>query len=77
MYKITRFQIYLILFAALFLQGGVLNYVKIFGAKPDLLVIAVIFFGLFLGPAAVQGDVTTSSTCMATPRAMRIGWTVR
>ena len=52
MYKISRFQIYLILCIALFLQGGVLNYAKIFGAKPDLLLIAVIFFGLFLGPAA-------------------------
>ena len=52
MYKIARTQIYLILIAALFLQGGPLNYVKIFGAKPDLLLILVVFFGLFLGPSA-------------------------
>ncbi|MDO8524909.1 MAG: rod shape-determining protein MreD [Candidatus Omnitrophota bacterium] len=52
MYKIARFQIYLILAAAIFLQGGLLNYVKILGAKPDLILICVIFFGLFLGPAA-------------------------
>ena len=52
MYKIARIQIYMILAAALFLQGGLLNYVKIFGAKPDLLLILVVFFGLFLGPAA-------------------------
>ena len=52
MYKIARIQIYLILIAALFLQGGILNYIKIFGAKPDLLLMLVIFFGLFLGPAA-------------------------
>jgi rod shape-determining protein MreD len=51
-YKIARFQIYLILISALFLQGSILNYVKVFGAKPDLLLIAVTFFGLFLGPAA-------------------------
>ncbi len=52
MYKIARLQIYLILLAALFLQGGLLNYIKIFGSKPDLLLICVIFFGLFLSPAA-------------------------
>ena len=52
MYKIARLQIYLILVVALFLQGGILNHLKILGAKPDLLAIAVIFFGLFLGPAA-------------------------
>ncbi len=40
---------YLIIFVALFLQMTVLNYVKIFGSKPDLALIAVIFFGLFLG----------------------------
>jgi rod shape-determining protein MreD len=51
-YKIARLQIYLILLAALFLQGGALNHIKIFGSKPDLLLICVVFFGLFLGPAA-------------------------
>ncbi|MDD5135988.1 MAG: rod shape-determining protein MreD [Candidatus Omnitrophica bacterium] len=52
MYKITRFQIYLVLLIALFLQGSVVNYVKIMGSGPDLLLMIVIFFGLFLGPAA-------------------------
>lgn len=52
MYKIARLQIYLILILALFLQGAVLNYFRIMGASPDLLLICVIFFGLFLGPAA-------------------------
>ena len=52
MYKIARFQIYMILFAALLLQGSILNHAMILGAKPDLLLIAVVFFGLFLGPAA-------------------------
>ena len=52
MYKIARVQIYLILTAALFLQGGLLNHIKIFGAKPDLFLVLVVFFGLFLGPPA-------------------------
>lgn len=52
MYKIARLQIYLILIVALFLQGGILNYFMICGAKPDLLLMCVIFFGLFLGPTA-------------------------
>ena len=52
MYKIARAQIYLILAAALFLQGGLINRIAICGAKPDLLVMCVIFFGLFLGPTA-------------------------
>ena len=52
MYKIARLQIYLILVVALFLQGGILNYFAICGAKPDLLLICVVFFGLFLGPTA-------------------------
>jgi len=51
-YKIARLQIYIILVTALFLQGSLLNYVKIAGAKPDLMLLLVIFFGLFLGPAA-------------------------
>ena len=52
MYKIARVQIYLILVIALFLQGGFVNYIAVSGAKPDLLAMCVIFFGLFLGPAA-------------------------
>ncbi|MDP3804266.1 MAG: rod shape-determining protein MreD [Candidatus Omnitrophota bacterium] len=49
MHKINRAQIYLILLVALILQAGPLNSLKIFGAKPDLMLMSVIFFGLFLG----------------------------
>jgi len=52
MHKIGRLRIYLLLIVALFLQGGFLDRVKIMGAKPDLLLMAVVFFGLFLGPGA-------------------------
>ncbi len=52
MYKIGRTQIYLILLAALALQAGPLGYVRISGARPDILLACVVFFGLFLGPAA-------------------------
>lgn len=47
--KIGRFSIYSMLLAAIFLHITVLNYVKIFGAKPDLILMMVIFFALFLG----------------------------
>ncbi|MCX5686287.1 MAG: rod shape-determining protein MreD [Candidatus Omnitrophica bacterium] len=52
MYKINRFQIYLIILAVLVLQAGILNSIKIFGAKPDLVLISVIFFALFFGSGA-------------------------
>lgn len=52
MYKINRFHIYIVLISALFLQVTVLNFLAIFGVKPDLVLISVIFFGLFLGPGA-------------------------
>lgn len=52
MHKIGRSQILLILLAALALQAGPVRYIKIFGAGPDLLLSCVVFFGLFLGPAA-------------------------
>jgi len=51
-YKIKRLNIYFVLALALFLQVTVLNYVKISGTKPDLMLICVIFFGLFLGGGA-------------------------
>ena len=49
MHKISRVQTYLILLVALILQAGALNSIEIFGAKPDLMLMSVIFFGLFLG----------------------------
>lgn len=52
MYKVNRFQIYLVLLIALFLHLGPLDYIKIFGVKPDALLMSVIFFGLFLGGTA-------------------------
>lgn len=52
MYKISRLQIYFILVLALILHLTVLDYIKIAGVKPDILLIVVIFFGLFLGNGA-------------------------
>jgi len=51
-YKIRRIQIYLIILLALSLQTGALSYIKVLGVKPDLMLISVIFFGLFLGSGA-------------------------
>ena len=52
MYKVGRFGVYSAIFSALLLQVTVLNHVKIFGAKPDILLISAVFFGLYLGTAA-------------------------
>lgn len=49
MHKIGRLQIYLILTLALIVHLTLLDHIKIFGIKPDLMLIPVIFFGLFLG----------------------------
>jgi rod shape-determining protein MreD len=43
---------YLLLALAVLLQLTVLNRLMLWGAKPDLLLICVTFFGLFLGSAA-------------------------
>lgn len=51
MYKVSRFSVYLILAVALFLHLTVLNHIRIFGARPDLMLVFVIFFGVFLGAA--------------------------
>jgi rod shape-determining protein MreD len=47
--KIGRVKVFLILLAALFIQLTILNYATIFGAKPDIILICVTFFGLFMG----------------------------
>lgn len=47
--KVNRFSIYLLLSASLILQLTVIDYIKIFNAKPDLMLLLVIFFGLFFG----------------------------
>lgn len=52
MYKIKRSHIYSILIAAFFLHLTVLNYIKVFGAAPDIMLICVVFFSLFLGGSA-------------------------
>ena len=49
MHKIGRLQIYLILALALFIHLMLLDHIKILGIKPDIMIIPVIFFGLFLG----------------------------
>ena len=48
--KISRVSLYLSLIAALLIQLLLLDYVKIAEAKPDLLVLLVVFFAIFFGP---------------------------
>lgn len=45
----NRVGIYSMLSLALFIHLVILNHVKIFGAKPDLVALSVIFFSLFSG----------------------------
>lgn len=47
--KVSRISIYLLLISALFLQLVALDYIKIFATKPDLMLLLVIFYGLFFG----------------------------
>ena len=49
MHKVGRFKIYCILFMALLVQTTILGHFRISGARPDLMVICVTFFGLFFG----------------------------
>ena len=49
MLKVKRVHIYSILILALAIHLTILNHINIFGAKPDLVLALVIFFGLFLG----------------------------
>jgi len=51
-YKINRFHLYVILCAAVLAEVVIVPYFKIYGAKPDIVLICVAFFGMFLGPAA-------------------------
>ena len=46
-----RFPLYIILIAAFLIQLLFLDHIKIACAKPDLLVILVVFFAIFFGPA--------------------------
>jgi rod shape-determining protein MreD len=52
MHKIGRLGAYTIMAAALLIQLTFLGRFRIFGAEPDLMLLCVTFFGLFLGPAA-------------------------
>lgn len=52
MYKINRFHLYVMLALAVFLEVTVLPYIRIAGAKLELALICVAFFGMFLGPSA-------------------------
>lgn len=52
MHKVGRLGAYLVIAAALGIQLTFLGRLKLFGAEPDLILICVTFFGLFLGPAA-------------------------
>ena len=55
MHKVGRLRVYLILLLALLVQVTVLGHFRIFGARPDLMAICVIFSGLFLGrPAGLE-----------------------
>ena len=64
MYKIARSNIYFILLLALLLQITALDHLRIFGAKPDLVLIAVIFFGFFLGQGAgLETGIVSGAAC--------------
>lgn len=47
--KINRLVLYLLVAAAFILQLSVLDYIKIFHSKPDILAMLVIFCALFFG----------------------------
>ena len=46
---ISRLSFYAILTAVFLIQATVLEYIKVAGAKPDLIFLLVIFFSLFFG----------------------------
>lgn len=52
MYKINRFHLYVILAAAVFAEIVVVPYLRIGGAKPDIVIICVAFCGMFVGSYA-------------------------
>ncbi len=52
MHKVGRLKVYCILLLALLVQATVLSRFTIMGSRPDLMIICVIFFGLFLGRSA-------------------------
>jgi len=52
MSSVNRVHMYSVLAALLLVHVTVLNYISIFGFRPDLLLIAVIFMALFFGSGA-------------------------
>lgn len=48
----NRFSLYTILVAAFLIQLLFLDHMKIWSAKPDLLILLVVFYAIFFGPAA-------------------------
>jgi len=46
----NRYSFYIISIAAFLIQLLLLDHIKIAGAKPDLLVLLVVFFAIFFGP---------------------------
>jgi len=49
MYKVTRPEMYAALFVAIFLQFTAARFLAVGGIKPDLVIMCVIFFGLYFG----------------------------
>lgn len=49
---VNRFMIYSVLAVLLVIHTTILNYISVFGFKPDLILIAVIFLALFFGSGA-------------------------
>jgi len=49
MSSVNRFSMYAVLAALLFIHITVLSHISVFGFRPDLILIAVVFFALFFG----------------------------
>ena len=52
MHTIGRLKVYSVLLLALLLHLTVLEHIRIWGARPDLVLACVVFFGFFLGSEA-------------------------
>lgn len=47
--KVGSFSLFIILLLAFTIQVTILEYIKLAGARPDIMVLFVVFFGLFFG----------------------------
>lgn len=47
MYRIARSRLYLTILAVIVLESTLLNYARVLDIQPDLLLITILFFGLF------------------------------